>query len=68
MADDIEEKIWWTRREAANHLRVTTHTVDDHVRAGRLVKYSAIGSRTVLLDPDQVRALVRPVPAEVGAE
>lgn len=54
-----ETQRWMTRAEAADHLRVTTRTVDAYVRTGRLRKYTLADSRTPRFRFEDVNALVK---------
>ena len=54
---DYTPTTWETRRDVARRARVSTKTVDNWVRAGRLKRYGT--GRVVRFDPADVDRLIR---------
>lgn len=57
-----------TRQEAAEHLRVTTKTIDRWVRDGKLTRYTISGLRSVRFKTSELDGLLEPEGAPVQAE
>jgi excisionase family DNA binding protein len=51
---------WLTKSEAADHMRVTTRTIDAWVAAGKIQKYNVGGMQSVRFARAELDALLTP--------
>ncbi|TBR17418.1 MAG: DNA-binding protein [Chitinophagaceae bacterium] len=61
---DTPKQVWFTRAEAAEYLRVTTATLDNWVRDGRIPKHKVMGLQSVRFRVGDLDALFAPAPDE----
>ncbi len=62
------ERVWFTKDEAAAHVRVRPRTIDRWANEGRITRYKVDGMQSVRFARDELDQLIQPSTGSVPAQ